>query len=60
MGIIKKLVPVVNWLDSLFTNKASKASLLANYVSWYNEDGNWLRNVQANGQVNRMLWHQKS
>lgn len=59
MGIIKKLVTVVNWFDKLFTSK-TKTSLLANYMCWYNEEGQWLRSIQVNGQINRMLWHQKS
>ena len=57
MGMIKKITHVVNWLDRLFTRKAVKASLLANYMSWYNEDNNWLRTIQANGRIYRMLAH---
>ena len=57
MGMIKKITHVVNWLDRLFTRKAVKASLLANYMSWYNEDNNWLRTIQANGRIYRMLSH---
>jgi hypothetical protein len=57
MGMIKKITHVVNWFDRLFTKKAVKASLLANYMSWYNEDNNWLRTIQANGRIYRMLSH---
>ena len=55
--MIKKITHVVNWFDRLFTKKAVKASLLANYMSWYNEDNNWLRTIQANGRIYRMLSH---